>query len=67
MAAHLSVELFESSSVRKGNDGRLTMEEPLGAFDVKAGSSPRGSSFARGALVAVPLALSAWALLYLVL
>lgn len=43
------------------------MEEPLGAFEVEANESVRGGSFARGALIALPLALSAWALLYLVL
>lgn len=43
------------------------MEEPIGAFDVEASRSSRGGSFARGALIAVPLALAAWAVLYFVL
>ncbi|QPC99136.1 hypothetical protein [Qipengyuania soli] len=63
----MSVGLFESSSVQSGLDGRFAMEEPLGAFEVEVSESERGGSFARGALIALPLALSAWALLYLVL
>ena len=43
------------------------MEEPLGAFEVEAEQTDRGGTFARGALIALPLALSAWALLYLLL
>ena len=40
------------------------MEEPFGAFEVEATEADRGGSFARGALIALPLALAAWALLY---
>lgn len=43
------------------------MEEPIGGFEVDAAESGRGGSFARGALIALPLALSAWALLYFAL
>ena len=40
------------------------MEEPLGAFEAEATQSDRGGSFARGALIALPLALAIWGLLY---
>lgn len=43
------------------------MEEPFGAFEVEAEQPVRSGSFARGALVALPLALAAWLAVYLLL
>ncbi len=63
-ARNLFSDLFESITPFIGKDGLLAMKESFREFETDTVPERRRGGFARGALIALPFALAAWALVY---